>query len=218
MHAYVIFAHPTRNSFSGEVLEELCRGLCDGGHSYEIGDLYGMNFRSEVTLDEYNREMNVSGNRPTLPVPSDVKVEHRKIAKADGLAFVFPVWWSDCPAKLKGWFDRVWVCGYAYEYKFAKEAYSFSRLSIERALVLCPAGNDMEILRETGIAESMERLYTNDRLRPDAGVKHCEFVVLPGMVDPGARPRNRARNLEITYQLGRDFFVTSNLVPGTSVE
>ena len=166
-----------------------------------------MGFKCEMNLEEYTREMNVQGNRSTLPLPSDVEVEHSKISRAEGLAFVFPVWWSDCPAKLKGWFDRVWVCGYAYEYTFAKETYPFPRLSIERALVLCPVGNTREGLEESGIAEAMRLLYTHDRLRPEAGVKHCEFALLPGMADPEARPRNRARNLEIAYQFGRNFLM-----------
>ena len=60
-----------------------------------------MNFRTDMSLDEYNREMNIYGNRPDLPVPPDVLTEHAKIEKADGLVFIFPNWWSDCPANSK---------------------------------------------------------------------------------------------------------------------
>ena len=42
MHAYVVFAHPTRRSFTGAVLEALCRGLDEGGHTFEVGDLSAM--------------------------------------------------------------------------------------------------------------------------------------------------------------------------------
>lgn len=80
MHAYIVFAHPTRRSFTGEVLDELCRGLDDGGHSYEIGDLYEMDFKCEMTPDEYILEMNVQGNRPTLSIPPDVEAEHSKFS------------------------------------------------------------------------------------------------------------------------------------------
>ena len=195
---------------------QFCRGLKDVGPSFELGDLYEMDFRSDMPIDEYNREMNVFGNRPSIPLPADVEAEHAKIRRADGLAFVFPVWCSDCPAKLKGWFDRVWVCGFAYEYRFVEEDYPFPRLSVDRAAVLCPAGNSMEGLEASGIAESMRKLYVNDRLRPDAGVKHCEFVLLPGMADPEARPKNRSENLEKTYRLGRDFLVrTHERLPNT---
>ncbi len=69
--------------------------------SYEIGDLYEMDFRTDMSLDEYNRERNVYGNRPDLLVPPDVEAEHAKIDKADGLVFIFPNWWSDSPANSK---------------------------------------------------------------------------------------------------------------------
>ncbi len=57
MPIYVVFAHPTKRSFTGDVLAEFCRGLEDGGHSYEIGDLYEMYFRTDMSLDKYNREL-----------------------------------------------------------------------------------------------------------------------------------------------------------------
>ncbi len=31
------------------------------------------------------------------------------------LILVFPTWWSGFPALLKGWFDRVWAPGVAYD-------------------------------------------------------------------------------------------------------
>ena len=201
MHVYIVFAHPSKQSFTGDVLAEFCRGLEDGGHSYEIGDLYEMDFRTDMSLDEYNREMNVYGNRPELPVPSDVQAEHAKIEKADGLVFIFPNWWSDCPAKLKGWFERVCVCGYTYVYE--NEEYPMSKLEIDRALVLCTAGHTCEHLEETGIAASMRRIYLNDRLRPEIGVAQADMVVLGGMGEGGERIKQR--NLARAYQLGKRF-------------
>ena len=76
MHAYIVFAHPTRQSFSGSVLDAPCRGLREGGHTFEVGDLYGMGFRSDMTLAEYQREMNVRGDRADSPLPKDVEQEH----------------------------------------------------------------------------------------------------------------------------------------------
>jgi len=112
MHIYVIFAHPSKRSFSRSVLDAFTKGLKEAGHSYEIADLYEMGFQSEMDETQYFRE--TSGS-PNLPVPGDVETEQAKINRAGGLAFVYPVWWSDCPAKLKGWFDRVLTCGYAYK-------------------------------------------------------------------------------------------------------
>ena len=201
MHVYIVFAHPSKQSFTGDVLAEFCRGLKDGGHSYEIGDLYEMDFRTDMSLDQYNREMNVYGNRPELPIRPDVQAEHAKIEKADGLVFIFPVWWSDCPAKLKGWFDRVWVCGYTYVYE--NETYAISGLAIDRALVLCAAGHTREHLEETGITESMRCIYLNDRLRPEIGVAQADMVVLAGMGEGDESIRQK--NLAQAYQLGKEF-------------
>ncbi len=205
MHAYIVFAHPTRKSFTGAVLAELCRGLEEGGHTCEVGDLYAMEFRSDMSLAEYGRETNVHGNRAHSPLPADVREEHEKICRADGLGFVFPVWWSDCPANLKGWFDRVWVCGYAYDYGIPDETYPFPRLSIARALVLCTAGNTGEALEQSGLAESMKRIYKNDRLQPGTGVAHCEVVILSGAADVQTAPEVRASNLATAHRLGRNF-------------
>ena len=77
-----------------------------------------MGFDSEMDADQYHREV---GLDPDAPVPDDVKEEQEKIHRADALAFVYPVWWSDCPAKLKGWFDRVLTYGYAYFYDEAEQ-------------------------------------------------------------------------------------------------
>ena len=138
---------------------------------------------------------------PKIGKQPDVQAEHAKIEKADGLAFVFPVWWNDGPAKLKGWFDRVCVCGYTYVYE--NEEYPMSGLEIDRALVLCTAGHTLEHLEETGITESMRCIYLSDRLRPEIGVARADMVVLGGMAEGGESVRRK--NLARAYQLGKEF-------------
>jgi len=197
MHIYVVFAHPSHRSFSRSVLTAFTRGLDEAGHSYEIGDLYRMDFRSEMDEEQYLRE--TSGN-PDLPIPRDVESEQGKIDRADGLAFIFPVWWSDCPAKLKGWFDRVLTCGYAYLYDAQGERQT--RMSIEKALVLCCAGHTKEHLEQTGIADSMRRIILNDRLL-GVGVKQAHMEMLGGMMP--LDDTYREKNLQRAYELGKGF-------------
>ena len=197
MHVYVIFAHPSKQSFTWEVLSAFARGLQDAGHSFEVGDLYEMDFQTDMDLAQYEREV---GGNPDAPVPEDVRLEQAKIARAGGLAFVYPVWWSDCPAKLKGWFDRVLTFGYAYDYEASGE--HVSRMSVEKALILCPAGHSVEHLEEIGIAESMRRVMLNDRLL-GVGVKEAHMEILGGMVENNAAIRKK--NLERAYQAGKEF-------------
>lgn len=197
MHVYIVFAHPSRQSFTWEVLNGFVRGLQDAGHSFEIGDLYEMNFKSDMDLAQYIRE---TGMDPDAPVPEDVRLEQSKIDQADALAFIYPVWWSDCPAKLKGWFDRVLTYGYAYLYEDGEHV--TSRIEIDKALVLCPAGHTVEHLEEIGIAESMRRVMLNDRLL-GVSVKEAQMEILGGMA--GDDGTCRKRNLERAYKLGREF-------------
>ncbi|RPH92512.1 flavodoxin family protein [candidate division KSB1 bacterium] len=197
MHIYLLFAHPSKQSFTWEALCEFKQGLLDAGHTVEIGDLYEMRFRAEMDETQYLRETHLDAH---APLPNDVRREQEKIERAAGLAFVYPVWWSDCPAILKGWFDRVWSYGYAYVYTDA--GHSFSTIRIEKALVLCPAGHTVEHLEETGIAESMRRIMLQDRLL-GVGVKNARLEILGGMVEKDEAIRRR--NLAKAYKLGREF-------------
>ncbi len=202
MHVYIVFAHPSKKSFTGEVLDSFIRGLDEAGHDYQIGDLYGMDFKSEMDLEQYERE---TGMDPGAPVPEDVLREQEKIDRSDLVAFIYPLWWSDCPSKLKGWFDRVWSLGYAYTYENGEHA--ASSVKIEKALVICTAGHTMEHLEETGIVESMRRVMLQDRLL-GVGFGSARLEILDGMV-PGD-PESRRLNLEKARRLGRSLSLMSS--------
>lgn len=197
MHVYILFAHPSRNSFSRAVLAEFTRGLADAGHTHELNDLYETRFVTDMDCDQYEREV---GLDPEAPVPDDVRREQEKVNHADALAFIYPVWWSDCPAKLKGWFDRVLTYGYAYFYDENEER--FTQIDIKKAIVICPAGHTTEHLEETGIAESMRKIMLNDRLL-GIGVREATMTILGGMM-PGDDSHRQA-NLATAYRLGRQF-------------
>jgi NAD(P)H dehydrogenase (quinone) len=195
MHVYILFAHPSRESFNRAVLDCFTQGLQDAGHSYEIGDLYRMGFEANMDLDQYQREV---GLDPAVPVSEDVRAEQEKVNRSDALAFIYPVWWSDCPAILKGWFDRVLTYGYAYFYDDNEERKT--EIDLKKAVVICSAGHTVEHLEEIGIAESMERIMLQDRLL-GVGVKEARMEILGGMM-PGD-DSHRAENLAKVYALGK---------------
>jgi NAD(P)H dehydrogenase (quinone) len=99
MHTYIVFAHPSHESFTYAVLQSFVTGLRETAHTFEMGDLYAMGFQTDMDLPQYQREMSFD---PARPVPPDVAAEQEKLNRADGLVLIYPVWWSDCPAKLKG--------------------------------------------------------------------------------------------------------------------
>jgi NAD(P)H dehydrogenase (quinone) len=197
MNVYILFAHPSPDAYSRRVLEEFVRGLGDAGHTWVIGDLYAMGFQSEMDGAQYRREV---GPDPEAPVPDDVRAEQAKVEWADALTFIYPLWWSDCPAKLKGWFDRVWTMGYAYFYDSSGDRHT--RIQIRKALVITSAGHPVDLLEETGVAESMRRIMLQDRLL-GVGVEQAELVILGGIM-PGDESCRRS-GLETAYRLGATF-------------
>jgi NAD(P)H dehydrogenase (quinone) len=193
MNVHIVYAHPSAQSLTHEVLESFIRGLEDAGHAHTLSNLYEMDFNATLSLAEYEREHNY---REGDPVPADVVAEQEKLNASDAWAFVYPVWWTDCPAKLKGWFDRVWTVGFAYQPQAAKTA--------DKALVICTAGRTIEHLRETGCYQAMETTMLTDRIYTRAKVK--EFLLLGGSeaLDGEVWAQQKAEHLEAAYQAGRN--------------
>ena len=57
------------------------------------------------------------GLHPTEQPISDPLVRRYAdaVLASQALVFVYPTWWGAQPAMLKGWFDRVWANGIAYD-------------------------------------------------------------------------------------------------------
>ena len=105
----IVFAHPdSRKSHNAAVLEFVRETLKANGKECETIDLYAEGFSPLYTAEEY------AGGKP---VDGKVAEYQQKIAKAERLVFIHPVWWYGMPAILKGFFDRVFTPGFAYSFK-----------------------------------------------------------------------------------------------------
>ena len=174
MNIFIVYAHPSRASYTYKILDKIIDTLKKESYDIKFSDLYAMNFCSDMSEEEYEREGFAKTN---IPPTSDVIEEQRKIEWADCIIFLYPVWWSDCPAKLKGWFDRVYSVGYAYEGKSDLPQMK----TIKYGLVICTAGHPNDFLNEIGIAQSMQTVMLNDRL--GIRFKNKEMLILGGTKD-----------------------------------
>jgi NAD(P)H dehydrogenase (quinone) len=191
---HIVYSHPGGPSFTRDVLDVFRGGLADVGHTATVSDLDAQGFRSEPTAEEYARE---SGYHADAPVPQDVATEHARLDASDVWVFIYPVWWADCPARLKGWFDRVWTVGFAYKP---------ARLRVARqALVLCTAGYPVADLEASGVYQAMRTVMLTDRIGDRAAAS--QFVVLGGTVartdHPGQWAELRAAHLARVEDLAR---------------
>ncbi|MCL2884859.1 MAG: NAD(P)H-dependent oxidoreductase, partial [Oscillospiraceae bacterium] len=125
MKVFIVYAHPSEDSFTRHVRDSFIKGVEDAGHTYMLSDLYAMNFVTDMSEAEYRRE---STYQEESAVPTDVLAEQEKINQSDAIVFIYPIFWTEAPAKLVGWFDRVWTVGFAYGNRRMKQ--------LEKGLVL----------------------------------------------------------------------------------
>lgn len=196
MKAFVVYCHPSDDSFTRNVRDSFIKGIVDSGNEYEISDLYKMNFKTDLSEKEYLRDAFYK-NTPDLA--EDVLAEHKKINSCDAIVFIYPVFWTEAPAKLVGWFDRVWSHGFAYGENRTMKV-------LDKALFLVTAGNTKERLVNFGLLDSMKKVMIGDRFFGRA--KESDFVVFPGMSrELDSREQNFEKNLATAYEKGKNLFL-----------
>jgi NAD(P)H dehydrogenase (quinone) len=146
MRVLAVFAHPKRKSFTGALLDALRDGLAEAGHAAEIADLHAEGFDPRFDLAD------LAQFEPGGAMPEAIRREQARVDRADGLAFVFPVYWWSFPAILKGWIDRVWSQGWAYE--FTPER-SRGKLADRPVALLGSAGSRASTYRRYGYDRAM---------------------------------------------------------------
>lgn len=107
MNVLVITGHPDPESF--------CSAL---SHAYiEAAAKTTANVR-EIDLSRISFDPNLKyGYRKRIELEAELVEAQELIRWADHLVFVYPTWWGTVPAVLKGFFDRVFLPGFAYKYR-----------------------------------------------------------------------------------------------------
>jgi len=198
MRVLVILAHPSHNSLTYEMMEQFLLGLREGGHEFELNDLYKEGFQTDISEAQYVRDGHYQN---TQPLPPDVVEEQIKLEKCHAVVFFYPVFWSDAPAKLKGWFDRVWTFGFAYGSDHVKPAMK----KLKKALIICSAGTPNKVLDKSGMAEAMKKVMLDDRIADRAHTKEMLFFGGTSRSNGDIREKNRDEYLQKCFALGRDF-------------
>ncbi|WP_437616024.1 NAD(P)H-dependent oxidoreductase [Erwinia sp. V71] len=110
MHAHIVVSHPLADSLTHRVAQQIAAGVQQhAGHSAQIHDLRRNGF------DPRFNAADMAAFQKQAPIPADVVAEQQKIAAADALVLVYPVYWWSLPGLLKGWIDRVFCNGWAYD-------------------------------------------------------------------------------------------------------
>lgn len=125
MQALIVVAHPERESLSHQLALQVGRGLHEHGHQFELADLAAEGFDPRFSAAD------LAVHRQRATPPADVAREQARIERADALVLVHPVYWWSMPALLKGWIDRVFANGWAFDYADEKLTKKLRHLRVQ---------------------------------------------------------------------------------------
>ena len=104
----IVSCHPLKDSLCHHLVGRVEAGLEAGGVAYEHLDLYERGFEAALTAAERSSYF---GDFDGVAIGG----ETARLKRMETLILVFPTWWFGMPALLKGWFDRVWAPGVAFD-------------------------------------------------------------------------------------------------------
>jgi NAD(P)H dehydrogenase (quinone) len=103
----IINGHPNKDSLSFGLSEAYMKGALDSGAEIK-----------EIIIRELNFNPNLQfGYQKRTELEPDLLNAWEKIKWADHMVWVHPVWWGGLPAMTKGFIDRVFLPGFAFQYR-----------------------------------------------------------------------------------------------------
>lgn len=108
--ALIVSIHPRADSLTAATAARVSEHFRGRGDTVDFLDLYAEGFDPALGVgDEPDWADSTKRYTPEVHAHMD------RIRAADDIVVVFPVWWFALPAMGKGWVDRVWNRGFAYE-------------------------------------------------------------------------------------------------------
>ena len=135
MNVMIVLCHPRKESFNHATAERVRRTLLASGYDAGWHDLY---------RDEFDPVLREEELRSRFSFDENVQRYWQELERSEGLVIVHPDWWGQPPALLKGWVDRVFRPGIAYEHEGEEFADKQRRglLAGKKGLVLCTTDAD----------------------------------------------------------------------------
>lgn len=104
---FIFVGNPDAQSFSSAIAEAYAKGAQEAGHEVRLTKV------SEMSFDPILHK----GYKAIQEHEPDLVKFQEDVRWAEHFVSVFPVWWSDMPALMKGLVDRVWVPGFAFKFR-----------------------------------------------------------------------------------------------------
>ncbi len=103
----IVNGHPSKESLNFAIAEAYKKGATEGNSDIK-----------EIIIRDLQFSPNLQyGYQKRTELEPDLLEAWEKIKWAEHLVFVFPIWWGGMPAIMKGFFDRLFLPGFAFQYK-----------------------------------------------------------------------------------------------------
>lgn len=103
----IINGHPNAESFNFAIADSYQKGAITFGAEVETIIIANLNFSPNLKF----------GYQKRTELEPDLLESWEKIQKADHLVWIHPVWWGGLPAITKGFIDRLFLPGMAFQYR-----------------------------------------------------------------------------------------------------
>jgi len=198
MHALIVVSHPVSDSLTHTIARKIAGGIAQSasGHSAEIADLAAEGFDPRFTAAD------TSAFNKQAPLPQDVITEQTRLDRADALVLVYPIYWWSMPGQLKGWIDRVFANGWAYDDK--GEGKVVKKLQHLKVHLVAIGGADMRTFARHGYFGAM-------KTQIDHGIfNYCGAPVVTSELFFSAQPMDIPIHLAKARALGGNIFASAN--------
>ncbi len=106
MRILIVQGHPDTESFCSSLARSYQEGAQSAGHECRLLNVGELQFDSNLA----------HGYRQIQPLEPDLIKAQEWVKWCEHLVVIYPMWWGQMPALLKGFFDRCFLPGFAFKY------------------------------------------------------------------------------------------------------
>lgn len=188
MKHLIIYAHPSKNSFSFKLKDALKEESEKRGWEANIRDLYEMEF--DPVLWPSDLDKTVKGQSEDV-----VRKEQELVKNADILSVIYPLWWAGFPAILKGYIDKVLAYGFAYK---AGEKGIEGLLTNKKVYLYTSMGNRVEEYEEKNLIKAFKQIQGTETFE-FSGMKVINHEFFPQI--PSASIEKIQKHLDVALSV-----------------
>jgi len=197
-----IFAHPRERSFTGALVQAYGLAAESLGHKVIRRDLY------RVAFDPLLKEGEMPG--PEQRPAAEVMAERAMLQDAEVYALFYPLWLNAPPAMMKGYLERVFGYGFAYE---GAGGSATPLLTGRKLIVFTSSGAPLSWVTETGAFNALRTLFDSyfAQLCGLTLLEHVHFgSVVPGATQEFVKGRMEEVRMTVIRQFGGQYETHEN--------